>query len=376
MLAITGLTLAWADLGASRHPPRPAVPPAQTVVFDCPGQHALVRPKTFILTCADGNAFFGKLAWTSWTPGLASAKGTLVLNDCTPVLRGRALPPLSRGGRPVGQQGGAGRPGERCYTMLTEILTGQRPRYYDAIHHKWVTAPVTQTMPAADLADRVTEAAWQSFAGTRLSSRRLALAAGALICAAAVAGCASSGRSQPGTSGSTPAASPTAPGRLQQQQHAGRGVAVLPAAAGPAACPTSSLQVKLGVSQGYAGGVYQVIDFTNTSGSTCTLYGYPGVSLVSGPPYKQIGLAAKRSTSTPLKLVTLAPGATANALLQIVDALNFPSASCGPTKATALKIYPPNQTAPVYLPNTSNGCAKSVQIMYIGAVRPGSGSSS
>ena len=59
-----------------------------------------------------------------------------------------------------------------------------------------------------------------------------------------------------------------------------------------------------------------------------------------------------------------------------MDALNYPSASCGPTKATALKIYPPNQTVPVYLPSTSTGCAKSVQIMYIGAVQAGSGSSS
>ena len=58
-----------------------------------------------------------------------------------------------------------------------------------------------------------------------------------------------------------------------------------------------------------------------------------------------------------------------------MDALNYPSASCGPTKATALKIYPPNQTASVFLPNTSNGCAKPVQIMYIGAVQAGSGSS-
>jgi hypothetical protein len=134
--------------------------------------------------------------------------------------------------------------------------------------------------------------------------------------------------------------------------------------------------VKQGVAQGYAGGVYEVIDFTNTSGSPCTLYGYPGVSLVSGPPYTQIGLAAKRSTSSARKVVTLAPGATANALLQIVDALNYPPASCGPTKATALKIYPPNQTVPVYLPSTSTGCGKSVQIMYIGPVQPGSGSSS
>ena len=143
-----------------------------------------------------------------------------------------------------------------------------------------------------------------------------------------------------------------------------------------AACPTSVLRVKQGVAQGYAGGVYQVIDFTNTSGRTCTLLGYPGVSLVSGPPYTQIGVAAKRSTSAPRKLVTLAPGATANALLQIVDALNYPPASCGPTKATALKIYPPNQTVAVYLPNASSGCSKPVQIMNISPVQPGSGSSS
>jgi hypothetical protein len=211
----------------------------------------------------------------------------------------------------------------------------------------------------------------------RLRTGRLALTAAALIGTAAVAGCTSSGSSQPATSGSTTPASPTAAGTASSS---GNTPAVASpsssAAAGPAACPTSSLQVKRGVAQGYAGGVYVALDFTNTSGSTCTLYGYPGVSLVSGPPYTQIGLAAKRSTSTPRKLVTLAPGATANALLQIVDALNYPPASCGPTKATALKIYPPNQTVPVYLPDTSSACTKPVQIMYIGAVRPGSGSSS
>jgi hypothetical protein len=198
----------------------------------------------------------------------------------------------------------------------------------------------------------------------------------AVLLAAAVTGCASSGNSQPGAPGSTAAASPTA----GTASGSGNTPAVASpssatAAAGPAACPTSSLRVKQGVAQGYAGGMYQVIDFTNTSGSTCTLYGYPGVSLVSGPPYMQIGLAAKRNTSTPRTLVPLAPGATANALLQIVDALNYPTASCGPAKATALKVYPPNQTVPVYLPNTSSGCTKPAQILSIGAVRPGSGSS-
>ena len=209
----------------------------------------------------------------------------------------------------------------------------------------------------------------------KLKAGRLALTIAALTCAAAVAGCASSGSSsQPGTSGSTAAASPTAQGTTPGSSNTP--AVATPSSSSAPACPTSSLRVKPGVGQGYAGGVYVVIDFTNTGASPCTLFGYPGVSLVKGPPYTQIGLAAKRSTTTPKTLVTLAPGATANALLQIVDALNYPSATCGPTKATALKIYPPNQTEPVYLPNTSSGCAKPVQIMYIGAVRPGSGSSS
>ena len=212
----------------------------------------------------------------------------------------------------------------------------------------------------------------------RTGSGRLAFVVAALICGVMVAGCASSG-SQSASSGSTSAASPTASASGAASSSGSTPAVTSPSAPAPAAapaCPTSSLQVKLGVAQGYAGGVYEVIDFTNTSGSPCTLHGYPGVSLVSGPPYTQIGLAAKRSTSSARKLVTLVPGATANALLQIVDALNYPNATCGPTKATALKVYPPNQTVPVYLPSTSSGCAKPVQIMYIGPVQPGSGSSS
>ena len=210
----------------------------------------------------------------------------------------------------------------------------------------------------------------------RRSAGRPALAAAALISGAAVAGCASSGTSSPPAAPGSTAPTPTTASPAPTSGNTPAVASPSATANGPAACPTSSLQVKQGVAQGYAGGVYVVIDFTNSSGSTCKLYGYPGVSLVSGPPYMQIGLAAKRSTTTPKTLVTLAPGATANALLQIVDALNYPSASCGPAKATALKVYPPNQTVPVYLPNTSNGCTKPVQILYIGAVRPGSGSSS
>jgi Domain of unknown function (DUF4232) len=194
--------------------------------------------------------------------------------------------------------------------------------------------------------------------------------AAALLCLAVVAACSSS--SSPSTTSSPPASTSSSATPV------GPATPVTPSLAvtGPPACPNGSLQLKLGLGQGYAGGTYQVIDFTNTSGATCTLYGYPGVSLVSGPPYAQIGLAAKRTTTTPVKQITLAPGATANAVVQIVDALNFPTNTCSPVKSTNMRVFPPNQTISVYLPYISYGCSKSVQTLFIAAVQAGSGGSS
>jgi len=142
-LTITGLTLSGSAQAAPAHPA--AAPAARMVVFDCPGQHAMVRPKSFVLACADGNSAFDKLTWSAWGPGLASAKGTLVQNDCTPYCaaghfhRYPALVVLW-GSKAVGS-------GEHAYTKLTLILPGARPGYYDSVHHKWVYAPVTQTFP-------------------------------------------------------------------------------------------------------------------------------------------------------------------------------------------------------------------------------------
>jgi hypothetical protein len=130
------------------------------------------------------------------------------------------------------------------------------------------------------------------------------------------------------------------------------------------------------VAQGAAGSTYQVIDFTNIGNVTCSLYGYPGVSLAGGTPVRQIGLAAVEGKATPRTLVTLAPGAVANALLQIVQAQNYPPASCRPVAATYLQIYPPSQTTPIYLGYRSTACSKPVQILTVSVVQAGSGSSS
>jgi hypothetical protein len=201
--------------------------------------------------------------------------------------------------------------------------------------------------------------------------RPAAAAAVTLIGLAAAAGCSSSS-----SSSSPPAATATTTVTATASAPASSSTAVAPstpASGGAAACPTSSLQVKQSAPNGYAGGVYVNIVFTNASNSSCTLYGYPGVSLISSSR-TQLGLAAKRTATTPVKLVTLASGASAHAQLQIVDALNFPALSCAPIKATYLRIFPPNQKAAVYLSNNSSTCSKPTQTLFISPVQAGVGS--
>jgi hypothetical protein len=200
--------------------------------------------------------------------------------------------------------------------------------------------------------------------------------AGALLacCAVLAAACsASTSTSSPPSSTPTVTATPVS---SPSTTPAASAAATTPAVAGPAPCPTRYLGVKAGLSQGTAGSIYQVIDFTNISNVSCTLYGYPGISFAStGQSGGQIGLSAKENPTPPRELVTLAPGATANALLRIVDAGNFPPATCGMVTAHWLVIYPPNQTTPVYLSYSSPTCSKQVQVLFVNVVQPGSGGS-
>jgi hypothetical protein len=148
-----------------------------------------------------------------------------------------------------------------------------------------------------------------------------------------------------------------------------------PTSSGPMPCPTSGLRVTLGQGDGAAGSTYYPLDFTNASGDACTLSGYPGVSFVTGVGGSQIGNAASRNPAFASESVTIPAGGVAHAALQVVNAQNFPRAACHPVTAHWLKIYPPNQTAPLYLSFTAPACsarARSVDILAVEAVRPGS----
>jgi hypothetical protein len=168
------------------------------------------------------------------------------------------------------------------------------------------------------------------------------------------------------TGGATPSESgPSGSASSPAAQGGTGGLAILP-------CPTSGLKVATGTAGAAAGSLYQQIDFTNTSGRTCTLYGYPGVAQTTDmTPGSQVGAAATKSTAKPKMVITLAAGKTASATLQITQVVNYPTANCGPEDSRYLQVYPPGQTAAVYLPYQSKGCTKPVFVLGITAIVAG-----
>ena len=206
------------------------------------------------------------------------------------------------------------------------------------------------TRPAARPASRASRPA-----RTRTVTRGAAAGCAGALVAALVAACGS--QAAPASSAGTGGTHSPSPGSSATAASSGAGSApMIPASQ----CPTASLRATVNKSQasGAAGTSYVPIDFTNVSGHSCAMFGFPGVSFVTGPGGSQIGDAASRQTAFGARTVTLASGGTAHAWVGIADAGNFPAASCAPVTAHWLKIYPPDQFAALYTRFTTTVCSK------------------
>jgi Domain of unknown function (DUF4232) len=189
------------------------------------------------------------------------------------------------------------------------------------------------------------------------------LCAAALMAACGTATSSGGGSSSAGTSPGQNATAPTAS-----------------ASANVSACATSALTVTLSATRGNgaAGSIYYPLDFTNISASPCTLFGYPGVSFVTGQGGTQLGRAAARNPVSPAASVTLAPGAVAHATLQVSEAGNYDATQCQPVTAHWLKVFPPDQTGAAYAHFTTQACSAVLPStiggqLSISVVQPGAG---
>lgn len=194
---------------------------------------------------------------------------------------------------------------------------------------------------------------------TQITTAVTACAGVALLaaCGAAPQGASSAPPSSSGaTTTSTRSAAPPPPS-------AGPSSAPVSAAgASSTACTSAELTVSPGPGQGQSG--MQKSDatftFTNKGSRPCTLEGFPGVSFVTGDSGTQVGAAARRNEMTP-KLITLDPGAGVATLLLITNPDAYDQAECKPTDVRGLRIYPPGETAALFLDGATRTCGGEPQ---------------
>ena len=123
-------------------------------------------------------------------------------------------------------------------------------------------------------------------------------------------------------------------------------------------CSTSGLVIWLKElpGGGTAGSIYYELEFTNLSARTCTLIGYPGVSAIDLRG-DRLGAGASREATNKPRLVSLMSGASAGAVLRIVDAGALPS--CTPVAFAGFRVYPPGQTSSKVVPFPFRACSRS-----------------
>ena len=202
-------------------------------------------------------------------------------------------------------------------------------------------------------------------------NNRLVFTTAAATAALFLAGC-GSGAPQAQTS-STPAPSPTSTASQPAATGAASGpastapastAAPVPAVAapavstpsGPGLCKAAGLTASTdSTGGGAAGSVYMKLILTNSGTEPCLLKGFAGVSLTADANGAPIGAAAARDGSTPAADVLLAPGQAGAATLRYTQAANYPG--CSRTTAAGFRIYPPEDTASLFIAQPRDACS-------------------
>lgn len=138
-------------------------------------------------------------------------------------------------------------------------------------------------------------------------------------------------------------------------------------------CATSDLAGSVGPGAGgAAGSVGVTLVLTNNGSEPCDLQGWPGVSFVGDGNGTQLGAPADFDRSKPHPTVTLQPGGSAQAPLQIVQAMNYDEAQCKPKQADGFRVYPPGSTESLFVKDADfTACqSESVKLLTVGGLVP------
>ncbi|MBT2533893.1 DUF4232 domain-containing protein [Arthrobacter sp. ISL-48] len=178
------------------------------------------------------------------------------------------------------------------------------------------------------------------------------------------------GTTQPGTSSASPSTTSASPSASSSASSQSSSPSTPAATAGPALCKAVSLSASTDATGGgAAGSIYMKLLLTNTGAEPCLLSGFPGVSLAADASGAPIGAPAKRDESAPAADVLLAPGQSGSAVLRYTHAENYPD--CTGVDAGGYRIYPPEDTASIFLPQPTKACSNAeIELLTIGTFQP------
>jgi|GEM_PF-1882873 Protein of unknown function (DUF4232) len=125
-----------------------------------------------------------------------------------------------------------------------------------------------------------------------------------------------------------------------------------------ATCQTQHLTLTQGRVGAATGITYVTYYLQNHGPSTCSMVGYPGVSLLfANGSVIQRPAARDRTAYSPVRLQ---PGQRAQFVLRTVDA-SIPGTGCSSSwKTAAVQVYPPNQTTSIRQSSTIGACDLTV----------------
>ena len=132
-----------------------------------------------------------------------------------------------------------------------------------------------------------------------------------------------------------------------------------------------------GQGNGAAGTIYYPLEFTNLSGHTCSMSGFPGVSAISRSG-QQLGSPANWESGggfgTP-RTVDVPSGATVHAILAYHDVAVSTESGCDPVNTTfELRVYPPDERGATFAFFDLEACSHAGPIyLSVGPIKPGAG---